>query len=241
MQNSYTALGSLFEYLNYDCDYDKWSQYLIKTLKERKAGLNGVDIGCGNGVFTRALYRAGYNVFGVDISQSMLNKAKTLAAESGAKIEFFLGDITKLKLNKKVDFAVAINDCLNYIPQSKLKTAFFHVASGLKKGGLFVFDISSEYKLKNVIGNNLFCDDGEDITYVWFNRFEGDRVIMDLTFFIKGDDGKYSRSDERHVQYVHTEDETLSALKESGFDVIATEGHLGCEKTERINFICRKL
>ncbi|MBE7089065.1 MAG: class I SAM-dependent methyltransferase [Clostridiales bacterium] len=241
MQNSYTALGSLFEYLNYDCDYEKWSQYLIEKLKEQKVGLCGVDIGCGNGYFTRALYKQGFDICGVDVSAEMLNKAKQIALQNGANIEFLLGDITKLKLIKKCDFAVAINDCLNYIPQSKLFSAFSHVAKNLKKGGVFIFDISSSYKLKNILANNLFCDDGEDITYVWFNKLKEDSVEMDLTFFIKGEDGKYTRADEKHLQYIHEEDELVSTLQRAGFEVIATEGHLGKEKTERINFICKKL
>lgn len=72
MANSYSALGRWFEYLNDDCGYEQWSQYLIDTLKKENAGKNGVDIGCGNGYFTRALIKAGYNVFGVDISPEML-------------------------------------------------------------------------------------------------------------------------------------------------------------------------
>lgn len=79
MKESYAALGGKFEYLNSDCGYDKWSQYLIKTLEELGAGACGADIGCGNGYFTRALYKAGKEVCGVDISPEMLQKARELA------------------------------------------------------------------------------------------------------------------------------------------------------------------
>ena len=67
MANSYSALGRWFEYLNNDCGYEEWSQYLINKLKSLGAGAHGVDIGCGNGYFTRALARAGYSVSGIDI------------------------------------------------------------------------------------------------------------------------------------------------------------------------------
>ena len=33
MNDGYSALGGKFEYLNSDCDYEKWSQYLINTLQ----------------------------------------------------------------------------------------------------------------------------------------------------------------------------------------------------------------
>ena len=237
MKESYSALGGWFEYLNKDCGYEQWSQYLIARLKSLGAGLKGVDIGCGNGYFTRALYKSGYDVSGVDISPQMLSVAKQKAAKEGVRSEFLLGDITKLKLNGKVDFAVAVNDCINYVPPEKLKTAFAKVYSALNRGGVFLFDVSSEYKLRNIIGENVFCEDGEDI---WFNTQTEKGVIMELTFFIKGADGRYSREEERHEQFAHSEENIVSALEEAGFSNISSEGHLGGDKRERINFTAVK-
>lgn len=236
--SSYSALGRWFEYLNDDCGYEKWSQYLIERLA--LSGGRGVDIGCGNGYFTRALIKRGYEVFGVDISPEMLSRAQELSLKEGVRAEFLLGDITKLKLSSKLDFAIAVNDCINYVKKSDLKSAFKHVRACLKKGGTFIFDISTEYKLKNVLGNNLFAEDREDITYLWFNELKEDSIVMDLTFFERGTDGKYSRFDERHVQYIYGEEEIMDALKECGFEA-QSEGHLGKDKRERINFICTRL
>ncbi|MDE6598299.1 MAG: class I SAM-dependent methyltransferase [Clostridia bacterium] len=240
MANSYSALGRWFEYLNDDCGYEQWSQYLIKTLKNAGAGAKGVDIGCGNGYFTRALIKAGYTVRGIDVSPQMLDKAQQISLKEGVRAEFLLGDITKLKLPAKVDFAVAINDCINYVPKEKLKSAFGKVYDCLKTGGAFIFDISSPNKLKNVLGNNLFAEDRDDVAYMWFNSLADDSVTMDITLFSKNADGTFSRFDERHVQYIHEEDDICTALKETGFTV-RTEGHLGGTKEERINFICTRL
>ena len=239
MANSYSALGRWFEYLNDDCGYEQWSQYLIELIKSNNAGLSGLDIGCGNGYFTRALTRAGYAVTGIDISPQMLDTAQALSLKEGIKTEFLLGDITKLKVNAKKDFCIAINDCINYVPKDKLKSALTHVKNCLKKGGLFIFDISSANKLKNKIGNNLFAEDRDDISYIWFNTLEKDCVTMDLTFFERQSDGRYMRFDERHIQYIYEEDEILSALTEVGFTA-KTEGHLKKDKGDRINFICTR-
>ena len=240
MENSYSALGRWFEYLNKDCGYEKWSQYLIDLLKSKGAGKSGLDIGCGNGYFTRALIKAGYSVIGIDISAQMLDTAQKLALKEGVRAEFLLGDITKLKVNAKKDFCVAINDCINYIPKNKLKCAFSRVYACLKKGGIFIFDISSADKLKNTLGNNLFAEDNDDISYIWFNTLSDDSVTMDLTFFERRPDGNYTRYDERHIQYIYEEAEILSQLSEAGFTVEVC-GHLGKEKRERINFICTRL
>ena len=85
MKQSYAALGGKFEYLNSDCGYEQWSQYLIKRLQGMGAGECGADIGCGNGYFTRALARAGKQMCGVDISVPMLSRARQLAAEEGVR------------------------------------------------------------------------------------------------------------------------------------------------------------
>ena len=61
---AYSALAEWFEYLNDDCDYEQWSQYLIKMLADFPGLTSGIDIGCGGGYFTRALYKAGYEMTG---------------------------------------------------------------------------------------------------------------------------------------------------------------------------------
>ncbi len=238
---AYSALGSVFEYLNDDCGYEKWSQYLIETLRALglKSGARGVDIGCGNGYFTRALYKAGFDVWGADISPQMLNRAVEIARSEGVAAQFLLQDVTKLKLDFKCDFITAVNDCINYVPKDKLCQTFKRIYASLKKGGAFIFDISSEYKLKHIIGSNVFCEDREELSYMWFNTLKEDCVDMEITVFSRRTDGDYTRSDERQTQYIYGENEILAALNAAGFTA-QTEGHLGGSKEQRINFICRK-
>jgi SAM-dependent methyltransferase len=240
--NPYSALGGVFEYLNKDCGYEQWSQYLISKLTACGVpqGAKGLDAGCGNGYFTRALVRAGYFVTGMDVSPEMLSCAVDAARKEGLSAQFVSGDIRKFRLNGKSDFIVAVNDCLNYVEGGELSKAFLSVGANLKKGGVFIFDISSEYKLKNLLADNTFADDGEDVSWLWFNTFKGDRVEMDISVFTKQADGSYRRADESQTQFVHREEDVVGRLKAAGFDV-QVEGHLGKEKTERINFICRKL
>ncbi|MDE5766165.1 MAG: class I SAM-dependent methyltransferase [Clostridia bacterium] len=240
MKESYTALGGWFEYLNADCDYLTWSQYLLNRIKSAGNYTSGLDIGCGNGYFTRALNKAGYKVDGVDISESMLSVARQKAAKEGVRCEFLCSDITKLKVCRKVDFCTAVNDCINYVPKDKLKTAFARVYGATNSNGAFFFDISSQNKIRNIIGENLFGEDGEDISYLWFNKQTEDGVQMDLTFFIKQADGRYERREETHIQYAHSEEEVISALREAGFARVECEGHLGGDKSERIQFAAFK-
>ena len=183
-KQAYTHLAKWFEYLNDDCGYENWSQYLINRLS-RFPLKSGLDIGCGGGCFTRAFQRQGYTMTGMDISPEMLDFAQETAFKVGVRSEYILGDITKTKLPARFDFVTAINNCINYIPKHKLDTALKNVRGALKKGGVFLFDISSARKFKEKIANTVSADDRDDITYLSFNREETDGVTMEVTLFVK--------------------------------------------------------
>ena len=238
---AYANLAKWFEYLNDDCGYENWSQYLILTLKNYPLAA-GLDIGCGGGWFTRAFQRAGYQMTGLDISAEMLDYAQDCAMREGVRGEYIWGDISKMKLPQRFDFVTAINDCVNYLPKNKLNAAFKNVRGALKKGGIFLFDISSKRKFDEKIANTVSVDDREDITYLSFNRPEEDGVTMEVTLFARGADGRYERLDETHRQYAYEETEILSALEANGFTVLEVEGHLGEDKetSDRITFLAQK-
>ena len=238
---AYTNLAEWFEYLNDDCDYENWSQYLLLKLKKYPL-VYGLDVGCGGGWFTRAFAKQGYRMTGLDNSPQMLDYAQRQALREGVQGEYLLGDITKIKLPKRFDFVTAINDCFNYVPKNKLNAAIKNVAAAIKKGGIFLFDISSKRKFENKIANTVSADDREDVTYLSFNKVEDDKATLDVTLFIKRADGAFERRDETHVQYIYTEQEITQALLKNGFSLITVEGHLGEEKeqSDRLCFLAKK-
>ena len=97
---AYTNLAVWFEYLNDDCGYENWSQYLIEKLRAFPL-CEGLDAGCGGGWFTRAFHRAGYRMTGLDISPEMLDFAQNKALKEGVRGEYLLGDISKFRSPKK--------------------------------------------------------------------------------------------------------------------------------------------
>lgn len=239
MKNAaYVNLAKWFEYLNDDCDYEKWSQYLLEKLKSFPLK-NGLDIGCGGGWFTRRLQREGYPMTGMDVSREMLDKAQETAMKEGVRSEYLLGDVTRLKLPRRFSFAIAVNDLVNYIPKDKLLAAFKNVCGALQKGGVFLFDISSKRKFEEKIANTVSVDDRDEVTYLNFSSVDGEKAVMDVTLFIRCADGKYLRHDERHEQYIYEKEEVLSALEKSGFTVLQVEGHLGEseETADRLTFL----
>ncbi len=243
---AYANLADWFEYLNDDCGYENWSQYLISLLtpaiKENNLPPVGLDIGCGSGYFTRAFQKHGFFMTGMDLSVEMLDKARELADENGVQSEYLLGDITRFKTPSRFSFVTAINDCINYVKKEKILTAFKNVRAALCKNGLFLFDISSERKFCQKIANTVSADDREDVTYLSFNSMRGEEVTMDVTLFVKRADGAFDRLDERHTQYVYKEEEIRSALENAGFEILLVEGHLGEDKREsdRVTFLAKR-
>ena len=118
---------------------------------------------------------------------------------------------------------------------------FKSIAKSLKTGGVFLFDVSSEYKLKTVIGNNMFGEDREDVAYLWFNTLKENSVEMDLSFFIKNGE-TYIKREESHVQYIHCESEIENALLKAGFTLLNKDefGKEITEKSLRINYTVKK-
>lgn len=253
------AIAEFYQHsMDLSCDYEGWASYVINRIKEYSSGISGIDVACGSGQFTRALKKAGFNVCGVDISKEMLTAAEKESAKRGMFVQYIQGDITKLKMPRKVDFITAINDAFNCLNAESMQKGFARLNSCLKKGGVLLFDVSSEYKLKNVIANNTFFEDEENYSYIWTNKLFCDRVEMELTAFIKrGEFSKYSndlngefnggvyeKKESELTEYIHSEVDILSALKASGFEVVLVEGDKGEQKTpqsERLNFIAKKI
>ncbi len=238
---AYSTLAEWFEYLNDDCDYENWSQYLIKRLSGYRLE-TGLDIGCGGGYFTRALQRAGYAMTGMDVSTEMLDRAQSAALKAGLRGEYIHGDVAGKKLAHKYSFATAINDCINYVEPQRLLKAFKNVYGCLQRGGVFLFDVSSPKKFREKLSGAVNVDDREEVTYFSFTRFDGRQAVLDVSLFVKNEDGSYIRLDETHVQYAHTEEEILEALRQAGFGKVSVEGHLGEDKTQsdRLVFLAEK-
>lgn len=200
-----------------DFNYDAYLNFIIGRVGvERRTGL---DLAAGSGEMTVRLSRSGYKMTGSDISTEMLTFATVKAKKAMQNILFTVSDLNSLLINKKYDFITAVCDGFNYVKSvAKLDSAFAEVYNALNTGGKFIFDISTEYKLKNVIGNNLFFEDNENLTYFWQNILYKNRVDMSLVFFEKRGD-KYVRCDEEQTQYIYSNKTIIELLNKNGFKV----------------------
>ncbi len=243
-KTSYEVLSNYYQKLILDKDYDRWMEYLLTVVKEKSPTITGVDVGCGTGIFTRKLKRAGFKVAGVDISSSMLMEAESISRKERLNIDYIKGDMRNITLFDKVGFITAVNDGVNYISQKDLLRTFKSFNKCLIKGGLLIFDISTEYKLKNVLAGNMYGDNSEELSYIWLSEFieSENRLDIELSFFEKNGE-VYNRFDECQSQFAHLEGDVKNALVNAGFDDISVTNPFGeapTSKEQRLLFIAVK-
>ena len=242
---AYNGLSSVYDRLMQDVDYDAWIDFIKQNVEISKDTLV-LDAACGTGVISNKLFKCGAAVTGIDISEDMLGIASENARKDGLKVNYIAMDMCDIRSHKPVDIVTCVCDGVNYLcGLERVKAFFTSVFSVLKEGGRFIFDISSEYKLTEIIGDNFFFEDYDDLTYFWQNSIDkaNGRVEMELCFFIAYAD-KYERFDESHVQYIYSSNDLLDLLKEVGFsNAIAYDcySHMPISATtERITFVVEK-
>ncbi|SHK13217.1 class I SAM-dependent DNA methyltransferase [Paramaledivibacter caminithermalis] len=244
---AYTGFAEVYDFLMKDVDYIGWVDYI-----EEIFGMEGVkpqsilELACGTGNITNKLAKRGYDVVGVDISSDMLTFAKNKAHDTGVFVKYLNQDMRELDYNKKVDTVLCLCDGFNYIlEKDDLLSIFKKIYSLLKEKGLFVFDISSYYKLSEILGNNVYAESFEDISYIWENYFDEETSIcqLDLTIF-KRKDKLFERYKEIHYQRAYKIEEIFHILKNAGFNNICGYKAFTFEEFEfdheRVNFVCKK-
>jgi ubiquinone/menaquinone biosynthesis C-methylase UbiE len=210
-------------------------------------GFSVVDVGCGTGELAIRFAKEGWEVAGVDLSESMLAIAYEKATEAGVSIPFYEQNMAELDGFQNVDCITIFCDSLNYLEsEDDVKRAFSAAYKQLKQGGLLLFDVHSLYKMTQVFMNNTFTSAEEDVAYIW-NSFPGEHpnsVEHELSFFVQEETNQYTRFDELHFQRTFPVETYKKWLEEVGFTILSVTGdysteHLA-ENAERIFFTAKK-
>lgn len=245
---SYTEFADVYDSLQADVDYDKRTQYLLELFEkyDRRPTLL-LDMACGTGGFSLQFAKRGVDVIGVDISPEMLNIARERFASEGQQPLLLCQSASELDLYGTVDGAVCCLDSLNHIiDESELEESFKRISLFLESGRLFIFDVNTEYKHRQVLSGNTFVCDTDDVYCVWNNSECDDDMIVDISldFFKKQPDGSYKRSGEVFSERAYTVPCLKRMCKNADLDVLAILSDMTDEEykpnDERIIFIVRK-
>lgn len=218
---AYTSLAMEYEKYMEHVPYDRWKDFIIAHLSANNITEGTVaEIACGTGSMSRLIASAGYDVIASDISAEMLSQAMESPHEN---IIYIQQDMQELELGQPADAIICVCNGMNYIMDNEsLARVFTCVYDNLRDGGVFIFDMNSVYKFANVMANNDVYDNRDDGTFIWENFFDestGDNQI-DLTFYIRGADGRYDRYEETHFQHAFELGDVADILYEAGFDEV---------------------
>lgn len=219
----YKRFSDYYDLLTFDIDYEGYANNIFKLLEGMgiKKG-NLLEIACGTGNLTESLAKGDFKILAFDNSVDMLNKAFPKLVDLD-NVTLVMQDMFDFDYSSfDYDGVICLLDVINYIiDEGDLKEFFKKVHGGLKDGGVFIFDINSEDKLKRVLANNSFIYEKDNIFYTWENTMEGDLVNFYLNFFIEGEDGLYTRVEESQTERYYSIEQIRLALEKVGFKDIS--------------------
>ena len=245
---SYSQFANVYDCLMSDVDYKKRTSYLLKLFKKHgKTPTLLLDLACGTGGFSNEMASRGIEVIGVDMSEEMLGVARENSAERDLDVLYLCQKAEELDLYGTVDGAICCLDSLNHITNIKnLEKALKKVSLFLEKDCLFIFDVNTVYKHREVLANNTFVIEQNGVFCVWQNEFDDKKLMtnISLDFFVEEENGSYERFSEDFSERAYTDEELCALLEKCGFLLEAVYGDLTekepMENCERKIFVVKK-
>ena len=219
---AYTSFAQVYDTFMDNVPYEDWSDRIRTIL--RQYGITGglaLDLGCGTGKMTELLAEAGFDMIGVDNSEDMLELAMEKRLVSGHDILYLLQDMQEFELYGTVGAIVSVCDSINYITDEEELLEVFRLANNyLDPHGIFLFDFNTEYKYREILGDNTFAEEREECSFIWENYYDPEEEIneYELTLFVREEEDPelYRRYQETHFQKAYTLERIKRLLERAG-------------------------
>lgn len=180
-----------YDLLYRDKDYRQETDFILSLLKSYAPEGNSIlELGCGTGIHAQLIAEAGYQVHGIDLSDSMLKIAQArkegLDLAVRGRLDFLAGDVRDYNTNNKFDIVLSLFHVFSYqVRNEDLRRAFDTAARHLDSGGVFIFDYwygpavlaqRPETRIKR-------CKDSQmDILRIAESRMDEQQNIVDVTY-----------------------------------------------------------
>lgn len=183
-----------------------------------------VDLGCGSGIWAKALIQADYEVLGIDLSDAMLD----LAREKAPKATFQNASLLRVEL-PKCEAVTSIGEGLNYQfdehDLGDIKELFARIYDTLRPGGVFIFDIAEPGYVSSPNPQNTYSE-GQDWAILLEKEEDKKRNKLTRKMTIFRQVGNlYRRSEEVHGVQLYKGSEIAKELRQVGFRVRIIRGY----------------
>jgi len=135
-----------YDLLYRDKDYRGEADFIISTLRRHAPGAKRIlELGCGTGIHAQMMAAEGYEIEGIDLSETMLNAARsrlsTLPVDLQRRLRFAQGDVRSYRTAEKFDVVLSLFHVFSYqVSNSDLSAAFATAHEHLNTGGSLIFD-----------------------------------------------------------------------------------------------------
>jgi SAM-dependent methyltransferase len=99
-----------------------------------------LDAPCGFGRHSMALARRGFDVTGVDLSETELQRAKERAAEARLPLQLVRQDMRDMEFSGEFDLALNLFSSIGFFTDDEDRLLIDRFCTALKPGGVFVLD-----------------------------------------------------------------------------------------------------
>ena len=225
---SYEAFAQFYDGLMEDAQYKLRCDYIIEIMKRFNHDMGiTLDLACGTGSLTRELAKRGIDVFGIDASSEMLSEAMQKSAEEELDILYLRQKMQNIDLYGTINTCVCTLDSINHLTKIEdVKKTFDRVGLFMDNGGMFVFDVNTVYKHKEVLADNVFVLENEKVYCVWQNTLNDDNIVDISLDFFEEENGVYYRSSENFSERAYSDEQIKEMLEQAGFEVKAVFGDL---------------
>ncbi|MEN6357598.1 MAG: methyltransferase domain-containing protein [Armatimonadota bacterium] len=244
-QTQFKQIAAYYDDLMAGVPYNLWVRYIEDILARIEYRPKSVlDVACGTGNVSEILADKGYKVVGADIAPDMIDAAKS----KHSSVEYFVQDMADLDLDgRKFDLSISLFDSLNYITDpSRLARAIKRVGEHLVEGGIFIFDVNTEYALAHHFFDQANIASNIYPHYIWNSTYDHSTRIctVNMTFEVM-EDGEKRQFKEVHIQRAHSLEELSMMLSDAGFDVVdifhAYKFRRPTRRSDRVFYVARKV
>lgn len=224
--SDYGDFARFYNKFTLNVNYPARARYFDAVIQKYNPGAEILlDLACGTGTLSFELEPFGYDIVAVDSSYEMLSIAMENKMELQSNIQFLCQEMSELDLFGTVDATICALDSINHITnESEVKDIFKKVSLFSNKGAIFVFDVNTVYKHKEILANNSFIFEDNNTFCAWQNALNNDGVTIDISldFFDKNENSDlYSHYNSDFSEKAYEINDLKNWLKESGFGVKA--------------------
>lgn len=225
---AYEVFADFYDKLTGNVGYSERAEYILSVFDKlgHEAGLT-LDLACGTGSLTLELKKKGVDVYGIDGSPDMLSVALQKASEAGEQILYLCQRMQSIDLYGTIDTCICTLDSINHMTNpADVQKTFDRVSLFMNKGGVFLFDVNTVYKHRQVLADNVFVFDTDEVYCVWQNTPAEDNIVkISLDFFIPEGENYY-RITEEFSERAYTVQELEAMLAKAGFKVECVFGDM---------------